>query len=410
MLPGKVVVTGLGIVAPSGIGVDAYWDSLLSCRSGIGPITRFDCSDHPVKVAGEVSGFNMRDYFGSGVRPHRYSRQTQMGLVACQEALCQAGLTSSDLQRLGDVPVFVGISSSATHVVEESIAVSKKRGPANVPLTVRAYPPAATAGAITEIFDFAASCTTISCCCPSGLDAVMEGARLIRSGAADLVIAGAADSYVSAITVAAFAAIGLNSRSDAYPPHEISRPFDRNRTGAVFSEGAGFLVLERLEHALARGAQPRMEILSGARFTDKPGEPELSGMGRSMRQALRNSGLLPDAVAYICADAASQLSLDVAESRMINQVFGARTMRIPVSSVRGVTGHALAAAAMMQLVAIERIFHTGKIFPTAHLTDPDPACALQHVQYHPLEAQVDVAMVNSRGMAKENSSLVVRRI
>ena len=410
MSQGRVVVTGLGIVAPNGIGVEAYWDSLRSCRSGIGPIRRFDCTEHPVKVAGEVPDFNLRDYFGVAVRPHRYSRQTQMGLVACKEALCQAGLTSVSLQRMGDVPVFIGISSSSTHVVEESIAVSQKRGPANVPLTVRAYPPAATAGAIGELFDFSASCTTISCCCPSGLDAVMEASRLIRSGAADLVLAGAADSYVSPITVAAFAAIGLTSRSEAYPPHERSRPFDRNRTGAIFAEGAGFLVLERLEHALARGAQPRMEIVSGARYTDKPGEEELAGMGRSMRQALRNGGLLPGAVDYICADAASQPSLDAAESRMINQVFGADTMRIPVSSVRGVTGHALAAAAMMQLVALERIFHTGEIFPTANLTDPDPACALQHVQDRPLAAQVQVAMANSRGMAKENSTLVVRRI
>ncbi len=406
----KVVVTGLGVVSPSGIGVHAYWRSLVECRSGIGPITRFDATDYPVKVAGEVQDLDMRESFGRECRPHRFSRQAQMAAVACKEALEQAGLAGERLRDFGTVPVVVGVSSSSTHIVEHGMKVVRERGPLHTPLTIRAYPPAATAGALAQLFGFSASCTTISSCCPSGLDAVCEAMRMIQDGRSDLVVAGATDSYVSPMTVAGFAAIGLNSRSNAYPPEEISRPFDRGRTGAVFSEGAGFLILERLGHALGRGAKPLMEVVSGARFTDQAGEEELGGLARSMQQALRNGGLLPGQVDYICADAASQPTLDVAEARMINRVFGEGTMRIPVSSIRGVTGHALAAAALMQLVAIQQVFERQVIFPTANLTDPDPACALQHVQYRALKARVNVALANSRGMAKENSTLVVRRI
>lgn len=410
MEPCKVVVTGMGIVAPNGIGVDAYWHSLLTARSGIGPITRFDATDHPVKIAGEVQGLDMREHFGEQCRPHRFSWQAQMGCVACKEALQQAGLHEDTLRKLGHVPLIVGTSSSATQVVEHSIEVTRKKGPSRTPLTVRSYPPAATAGAIASLFGFSASCTTISSCCPSGIDAVCEGMRMVREGQSDVVLAGAADSYVSPITVAAFAAIGLTSRSEQFPPQEISRPFDRHRTGGVFSEGAGFLVLERMDHALARGARPLMEIVAGARFTDQPQDELLAGMARSMTQALRHGGLRPQQVDYICADAASQPTLDPAEAKMIRQVFGNHARHLPVSSARGVTGHALAAASLMQLVAMQRVLETQTIFPTANLTDPDPACVLAHVQHQPVRAQVDIALANSRGMAQENSSLVVRRV
>lgn len=406
----RVAVTGMGIVAPNGIGLDAFWDSQINCRSGIGPITRFDTTDFPVKIAGEVRNFDMRDYFGRDCRPHRYSRQTQMGLVACKNALEQAGMSEDLLKNHGPIPLVMGVSSSATHIVEHGVEVVRKRGLGNTPLTLRSYPPAATAGAISQMFGFQACCTTISSCCPSGLDAVCEAARLIRDGRADLVFTGAADSYVSPITVAGFAAIGINSTSSAFPPEAISRPFDRQRSGAVFSEGAGFLVLERMDSALARGATPLMEIVAGARFTDMLDGEELGGMAKSMDQALKNAGILPSQVDYICADAASQPTMDAAEAKMIRRVFGAHADHIPVSSIRGVMGHALAAAGLMQLVTLAMVLKYRLIPPTANLTDPDPACDLQHVQFQPLRACVDIAIANARGMAKENSTLVVRRI
>ncbi len=406
----RVVVTGMGVVAPNGIGLDAYWHSLIHCISGIGPITRFDASDYPVKIAGEVRDFNLRDHLGKECRPHRYSRQTQLGLVACKMALEDANLTPEMLKRFESIPVVLGVASSATHLVEHGIEVVHKLGVKNTPLTVRAIPPAATAGAISMVFGFQVCATTISSCCPSGLDAVHEAARLIRDGQTDLVITGAVDSYVTPITVAGFTAINITSTSTAFPPEEISRPFDLKRSGAVFSEGAGFLVLERLDSALARGATPLMEIVAGARFTDMVDGEELGGIAKSMELALNNAGIYPDQVDYICADAASQPTMDSAEVKMIKRVFGAHAYRVPVSSIRGVMGHALASSALMQLITCALAMKHQLIPPTANLTCPDPACDLDHVPLIPRRAKVDLAIANSRGMAKENSTMVVKRV
>ena len=406
----RVVVTGMGVVSPCGIGLDAFWDSLIHCKSGIGPITRFDASDFPVKIAGEVKNFDMRDYFGKTCRPHRYSHQTQFGLVACQQAFNQAGLTAEMLCEEEVVPVILGVASSATHLVEDGVDVLRRRGAAKTPMTVRSIPPAATAGALSHFFNFQASATTISSCCPSGIDAVCEAARLIRDGRSDLVVAGAVDSYVTPITVAGFAAVRLTSSSNELPPEKISRPFDLKRTGAVFSEGAGFLVLERLDAALARGATPLMEILAGARFTDSIDAVELAGMSKSMDLALKNAGIYPQQVDYICADAASQPTMDLFETNMIKKIFGEHAYRIPVSSIRGVMGHALASSSLMQMITCALSMKHQLIPPTANLTEPDPSCDLDYVPLLPRKAKVHIAIANSRGMAKENSTIVMRQI
>ncbi|MBN2683731.1 MAG: beta-ketoacyl-[acyl-carrier-protein] synthase family protein [Pontiellaceae bacterium] len=406
----RVVVTGMGIVSPCGIGLEPFWDSLINCKSGIGPITRFDASDFPVKIAGEVKNFDMRDYFGPKCRPKRYSFQTQYALAACQQALNQAELTPYMLSREEVTPVIMGVASSATHLVEDGIDVLNRRGASKTPMTVRSIPPAATAGAISQVFGFQISATTISDCCPSGLDAVNEAARMIRDGRTDLVIAGAADSYVTPITVAGFSAVRLTSSSTDFPPEQISRPFDLHRTGAVFSEGSGFLVLERLDSALARGATPLMEIASGARFTDPLGCEELEGMSKSMTSALKNAGIYPEQVDYICADAASQPTLDLYETNMIKKVFGTQAHKTPISSIRGVMGHALASSSLMQLITCALAIKHKLIPPTANLTCPDPACDLDYVPLIPRQALINTAIINSRGMAKENSTVVVRRI
>lgn len=407
----RVVVTGMGIVSPCGIGVDSYWDALINCKSGIGPITRFDASDFPVKIAGEVKNFDMRDYFGPQCRPHRYSLQTQFGLVACQQALNQAGLTPEMLKKEEVVPVVMGVASSATHLVEDGIKVMNQRSPAKTPMTVRSIPPAATAGAISHFFDFQISATTISSCCPSGLDATAEAAKLIQDGRTDIAIVGAVDSYVTPITVAGFSAVKLTSSSLDFPPDEICRPFDQNRTGAVFSEGSGFLILERLDSALARGANPLLEILGEARFTDPIGkENEFTGLFRSMDLAIKTSGLNPMQIDYICANAISDPIMDQLEADMIKRVFGeSEAHRIPVSSLRGTTGHALASAGLMQIVACAQAMKNNLIPPTANLTNPDPACDLDHVALTPRQSKIDLAIINSHGMAAENSSLIVKR-
>lgn len=405
----RVVVTGMGVVAPNGIGLDAFWDSLVNCKSGIDYITRFDASDFPVKIAGEVKNFDMRDYFGKTCRPHRYSNQTQFGLVACKQAIDQAGLTIEELKNKFSIPVVLGAAAAANHLIEGNAEILGQRGPHKIPLNVRAFPTAATAGAIAHIFGLPVSPTTISSCCPSGLDAVSEAARIIRDGRSDLVLTGAADSYVTPVTVASFSAIGLNSSSTEFPPGGISRPFDKDHSGVVFSEGAGFFVLERLEHALARGATPLMEILAGARFTG-PENDKFEGMRKSMDFALKDSGIYPEQVDYICANAPGSPQMDIEEVKVIKKVFGQHAYQIPVSSIRGVTGHALAAASFMQLIACALSMKYHLIPPTANLVNPDPECDLDHVPLKPRKGKINIIIVNSNGLVAENSTLVAKRV
>lgn len=322
----------------------------------------------------------------------------------------QAGLTTDFLKKQEYIPVMLGVASSATHLVEHGVEVMNKRGPHKTPMTVRSIPPAATAGALSQVFGFQVSPTTISSCCPSGLDAISEGAKLIREGRSDLVVTGAVDSYVTPITVAGFSAVRLTSTESDLLPEKVSRPFDLKRSGVVFGEGSGFLVLERLDSALARGATPLMEILSGARFTDSSDGEVLDGMGKSMDFAMEEAGIYPNQIDYICANAISDPEMDILEVKMIKEVFGEHACRIPVSSIRGVTGHALASAGLMQMVACALAMKHQLIPPTANLTDPDPECDLDHVPLNPRRAKVDIAIANSHGMAAENSTMVVKRV
>jgi 3-oxoacyl-[acyl-carrier-protein] synthase II len=330
-------------------------------------------------------------------------------LVACKQALEQAGLTTEQLNSEFSIPVVVGSAAAANHLIEENAEILKDKGSHKMPLNVRAFPTAATAGAISHFFGFQVSPTTISSCCPSGLDAITEAMRMIKDGRSDLVLVGAADSYVTPVTVASFSAIRLNSSSTDFPPEEISRPFDKKHSGVVFSEGAGFFVLERLDRALARGATPLMEIMSGARFTG-PENDKFEGMRKCMDFALKNAGIYPEQVDYICANAPSSPRMDIDEVTVIKKVFGDHAYRIPVSSIRGVTGHALAAAGFMQLVACALSMKYNLIPPTANLTDAAPECDLDHVPLKPRQGRIDIAMVNSNGLIAENSTLVVKRV
>ncbi|MBN2703963.1 MAG: beta-ketoacyl-[acyl-carrier-protein] synthase family protein [Pontiellaceae bacterium] len=406
----RVVVTGMGIVSPCGIGIDPYWDALINCKSGIGPITRFDASDFPVKIAGEVKNFDMRDYFGPKCRPHRYSLQTQFGLVACQQALNQAGLTPEMLKKEEVVPVMLGVASGANHLIEHNAKVLAEKGAHKMPLNVRAFPPAATAGAIAQVFGFQVSPTTISSCCPSGLDAICEAVKHIRSGRSDLVLAGAVDSYVTPVTVASFYAINLTSPSTDYPPEQVCRPFDKNRSGVVFSEGSGILVLERLDSALARGATPLLEIISGSRFTDSADGEPLDGMAKSMAGVLNEAGIYPNQVDYICSNSQGHPEMDALEIKMIKRIFKSHAYQIPVTSIRGVLGHALASAGIMQVIACALMIKNSLIPPTANLTEPDPKCDLDHVPGAPRKSNFNTAIINSHGMAAENSTLLVSRV
>ncbi len=407
----RVVVTGMGIVAPNGIGLDAYWDSLIHCKSGIGPITLFDTTGIPLKIAGEVKDFDLRDYTGKDFKPHRLARQTQFGMAACKMAIEHAGLTPDDLRRDPPLSLVMGICSGAVDVTEKAMETILTRGPDRIrPHTVAACQPHAMSAAVVQMLGVQTSAATLSAACPSGLDAVALSARWIKEGRTDLVIAGAADSPLNISTMASFCAAGIPSVSQAFPPHEISRPFDAQRTGAVNSEGGAFVVLERMDSAMARGAVAYAEILGGATCTDSPGSESLEGLFHTMRAAMRNAGISPDQVDYICANAISDPAGDRAEVKWVKQALGARAYDIPMSSIRGVTGHPLAPAGLFQIIACALSFRNNTICPSANLHTPDPDCDLDHVPLVARRASPRIALINGHGMGCENSSLIMQRV
>jgi 3-oxoacyl-(acyl-carrier-protein) synthase len=275
---------------------------------------------------------------------------------------------------------------------------------------VGACQPHAIGAALVQSLDIPAALTTVSEACPSGLDAVLIATRMIKDGRADMVIAGGADSPLNSAAVAGFAASGLPSLSSDCPPGEISRPFDAKRTGVVLSEGAGFVILERLDSALARGATPYLEVLGGAMVTDTPGGEKMDGLYQAMETALANAGVYPEQIDYVCANAFGAPQGDQFEVAWIKQCLGERAYRIPVSSIRGVLGHALSAAGMSQVIALALMMRHRTVVPTANLRHPDPACDLDHVPLQYRRASIRMALANSHGIGGENGTLVVQSL
>lgn len=405
----RVVVTGMGVVSPCGIGLEAFWDSLINCKSGIGPITLFDVTNYPLKIAGEVRDFDLRDYMDTACKSYRLARQTQLALVAFKQVMEHSGLVKEAIDR--PLALVLGISSGGADIIEKAKEIIMTKGADRVrPYMVGACQPHAIGAALVQYFGIQSSVTTVSEACPSGLEAVVMATKMIQDGRADFVVVGGSDSPLSNTGIAGFAAAGIPSLSNDFPPEEVSRPFDAKRSGVVLSEGAGFLVLERLDSALARGATPYMEILGGATISDTPKADNMEGLLHSMNMAMRNAGIYPDQVDYICANAVSDSVGDKVETALIKKCFGPRAYQLPVSSIRGVVGHALSAAGMFQLITCALIMKHQLISPTANLHYPDPECDLDYVPLVPRKAKVNIALANSHGIGGENCTVIVKRV
>ncbi len=404
----RVVITGMGILAPNGIGNDKFWESLLAGRSGIGPITLFDASDLRSRIAGEVKNFDPHDYIEPELKPKRMARHTQFAYAAAMMALEDAGLEVSEADLPSPTPVVVGVSTSAMDIIERSISNFAERGENGIsPTAVGALTPQAAANVIADRIGVHAHASTVSSACPSGLDALAIAANMIESGAAELAIAGGADAPITKHTFAAFIATGMSSCRNG-EPERASRPFDLERDSGVISEGAGMFVLEDLERAEARGARPYLEINGYARQRDDIPENPGSGLLGSMRLALANSGRSIDAIDYICAYGPGHPVLDAAEVRYIKEVFGERAYSIPISSIKGVTGNPLAAGGPLQVAACALSLRDQIIPPTANYELPDPDCELDFVP-RPRKAKLDSILLNVRGLGGSASSLVVSR-
>ena len=405
----RVVITGMGVLAPNGIGLEAFWKSLLAGRSGIGPITLFDASDLRSRIAGEVKNFDPRDYIEPELKPSRLARHTQLAYAATVMAVRDAGLQISETDLPSPTPVVVGVSTSAMDIIENSISEFERRGLRGIsPTAVGALTPQAAANFIADRIGANAHATTVSSACPSGLDAVAVAAKMIQSGDAELAIAGGADAPITKHTFAAFTSSGLSSCRNG-EPEKASRPFDLERDSGVISEGAGMFVLENMDRAKARGAKIYLEISGYARQRDHAPEAPGSGLVETMRLALANAARTIDEVDYISAYGPGHPVLDAAEVRYIKEVFGKRAYSIPISSIKGVTGNPLAAGGPMQIAACALSFRDQVVVPTANYEVEDPTCDLDFVPDRPRKLKLDCILMNVRGLGGSTSSLVVER-
>ncbi|MGH9183678.1 MAG: beta-ketoacyl-ACP synthase II [Acidimicrobiales bacterium] len=403
----RVVVTGMGAVSPLGHDVTSTWDALVAGRSGVGPITLFDASSSPVRIAAEVKGWDGGAVFGAKDARH-LDRFCQFALVAARQALGQSGVAvGDDPERVG---VVFGSGLGGVGTLEEQAAVLGRRGPTRVnPFTLPMLIANAAAGQIAIDTGARGPNTCTVTACAASANAIGDAAELIRSGRADAVIAGGADAAITPLCIAAFASMrALSARNDE--PERASRPFDAGRDGFVSAEGAAALVLEARQVALARGASVLGEVLGYGASCDAHHitAPDATGRGAvaAMRAALGQAGLAPADVDYVNAHGTSTPPNDRTETLAVRAVLGPR---VPVSSTKSMTGHLLGAAGALEAVVCLKVLETGILPPTINHEDPDPDCDLDYVPNVARTATVDTVMTNSFGFGGHNATLVLGR-
>jgi 3-oxoacyl-[acyl-carrier-protein] synthase II len=400
----RVAVTGLGVKSPAGNDVASFWETVLAGRSMAANIDRFDTSDLPVRFACEVKGFDAVEYLGPK-EVRRVDRNAQLGFAAGIDAFRDAGDTGADPARCA-VVAGVGIGGLATLEDQEKVLI--ERGPTRVtPFLVPMMMPNATPAIVAMELGWTGPNICIATACAAGTHALGEGARLIRDGTSDVVLAGGAEAVVTPIAIAAFARMGaLSGRHD--DPASASRPFDVDRDGFVMGEGAAFLVLERLDRALARGARIYGEVLGYGRNADAyhitAPSPGGSGATACMQLALDDAGLSPSAIGHVNAHGTSTPLNDASEAEAINKVFDGSPP--PVTSTKGVTGHLIAAAGAVEAVASILAVRDGMAPPTANHQQADAEMGIDVIAGSPRKLSGPV-LSNSFGFGGHNATLVV---
>jgi 3-oxoacyl-[acyl-carrier-protein] synthase II len=405
----RVVVTGLGAVAPNGIGVEPFWNNLIGGVSGIDTITRFDASAHDAKIAGEVKGFDpLRWIEKKEVR--KMDLFIQYAVAAAQMAFDDAGLkvTDDNRDRMG---VFVGTGMGGIPALEESHRTLLERGPGRV--SAFFIPSIITnlgSGQISMRFGMKGPNSCVCTACATGNHALGDSLRLIQRGDADVMIAGGSEAVITPLTIAGFSSMrALSTRNSE--PTRASRPFDKDRDGFVMGEGAGIMVLESLEHAQRRGARIYAEFVGYGMSADAHHItlPALDGAVRSMRLCLQDAALAPEEIQYVNAHGTSTPAGDVNETQALKEVFGAHARRLPVSSTKSMTGHLLGAAGGIESVITVLALVKGVLPPTINYETPDAECDLDYVPNTARAAQVRAALTNSFGFGGTNASLIFKR-
>ncbi len=407
----RAVVTGLGVVAPNGIGAETFWENLVKGVSGIDRITRFDASYHDSKIAGEVKGFDPLLYVEKK-EVKKMDLFIHYALAGAIMAVDDAKLTIKENER-GRVGALIGTGMGGIPALEESYRVLIEKGPGRIsPFFIPSIITNLASGQIAMRFGMRGPNSCVSTACATGNHAIGDSFELIKRNAADVMVAGGSEAVITPLTIGGFSAMkALSTRNDA--PQRASRPFDKGRDGFVMGEGAGVLILEELEHALQRGAKIYAELVGYGMSADAyhitAPEPEGLGAIASMRLALEDGGLRPEEVDYINAHGTSTPAGDTAETKAIKKVFDDHAYRVAVSSVKSMTGHLLGAAGGVESLATVLTVYHGLIPPTINYEEPDPECDLDYVPNNPRRAEVSVALTNSFGFGGTNATLVFKK-
>ena len=421
----RVVVTGMGVVSPVGIGADVSWDALVAGRSGIADITLFDTTDYPIHVAGEVKDFDVSQYM-DGKDARRHDRNTHFAVAASGEALRDAGLlngdemldtSQADPDRFG---MIVGTAIGGIGMIADGLATLRDRGPDRVsPFLLPHMIPDAASGMVAIQYGIRGPNLAVVSACATGGHAIGEAMETIVRGQADLMLGAGTEAVIVPIAFAGFGqmrALGtpIDPDSGAYDPTIASRPFDATRNGFVVSEGASVLVLEELEHARARGVTPIAEVIGYGSSSDAfhMAAPAEKGEGsqRSMRAALERAGIGPEQVDYINAHGTSTPLNDRYESAAITAVFGEHASKLAVSSTKSMTGHMMGAAGAFEAFVCARVVQSGCIPPTINLRHPDPELTLDYVPNEARQTDSRVALSNSMGLGGHNSTVILGRV
>lgn len=407
----RVVITGLGLITSLGHTTDDTWAALCQGRSGVAPIRNFDASAYPVRFAGEIRDFEPGRYLDrKDIR--RNDPFTHLAVAASRQALAHARLTITD-ELAPDMGVCVGSGAGGLLTLHEQFAVLHEKGPARVsPFLVPMMMTNAAAGMVSQLTGARGPTWAAVSACATGGHALGEAWETIRRGAATVMLAGGAEKAVTPLAMAAFANMHALSRRNDDPP-SASRPFDAARDGFVMGEGAGMLVLEEREFALARGATILAELVGYGATADayhitEPA-PGGEGLRRAMERALQTAGLRPEEVQYINAHGTATRLNDVAETQAIKACFGRHAYHLAISSTKSMLGHTFGAAGAIEAaVAVLSIVH-GVIPPTINLEHPDPLCDLDYVPNQARKAEVGVALSNAMGFGGHNTCLAFKQ-
>ena len=408
----RVAVTGVGLVSPLGVGNDVTWTGVLEGKSGIGPISRFDVSDYPSRIAGEVSDFDPLQFLEKK-ELKKCDRFIQYGIAASDLALEDSGLRIDDANR-DRVAVHIGAGIGGLPLIEDMHSVLLEKGPSRVsPFFIPGLIANMAAGQVSMRHGARGPNHSPCTACTTGLHAIGDAFRVIQLDMADAAIAGGAECALSPLAMSGFAAMrALSTRNDE--PEKASRPWDRDRDGFVIGEGSGLVILEELESAQARGATIYCEILgygmSGDAYHISAPEPEGEGMARVMAAALKDAQLDPQRVGYINAHGTSTGLGDVAEVKAIKRIYGEHAYELAVSSTKSSTGHLLGAAGGLEAGLTALALRHQTLPPTINLDNPDEGCDLDFVADGARQVDLEIAQTNSFGFGGTNGVLLMGRV